>query len=103
MQGEAVSRRQGCSNIIREKHGVEYHITNVRKTMRRLGMSAKTSQAVHASRAEMEEIREWLRDTKRRIAYLKSRGFATAVVDESIFTNDPGSGVKYGSPRCVPS
>ena len=40
--------------------------------------------------------------TKRRIAYLKSRGFATAVVDESIFINDPGSGVKYWSPREVP-
>ncbi len=61
-------------NTIREKHGVEYHITNAKKIMHRLGMSAKTSQAVHASRAEMGEIREWQRDTKRRIAYLKSRG-----------------------------
>ena len=61
-------------NAIRERHGVEYRITNVRKIMRRLGMSVKTSQAVHAGRAEIEEIREWQRDTKRRIAYLKSRG-----------------------------
>ena len=74
---------------------MEYHITNVRKIMHRLGMSAKTSQAVHVGRAEVEEIREWQRDTKRRIAYLKSQGFVTAVVDESIFINDSGSGMKY--------
>ena len=45
-------------NTIREKHGVKYHITNVRKIMHRLGMLAKTSQVVHTGRAEMEEIRE---------------------------------------------
>ena len=100
--GGGITTPRMLKNTIREKHGVEYHITNVRKIMRRLGMSAKTSQAVHAGRAEMEEIREWQRDTKRQIAYLKSRGFVTAVVDESIFINDPGSGVKYWSQRGVP-
>ena len=45
-------------NTIHEKHGVGYHITNVRKIMHRFGMSAKTSQAVHVGRTEIEEIRE---------------------------------------------
>ena len=87
---------------MREKHGAEYHITNVRKIMHGLGMSAKMSQMVHTGRAEMWENRVWQQNTKKRIAYPKSRGFATAVVDESIFVNDPRSGVKYWSQRGVP-
>ena len=33
---------------------------------------------------------------------LQLQGFVTAVVNESIFVNDPRSGVKYWSPRGVP-
>lgn len=56
--GEAASQRQNAQKHHTLKVRVEYHMTNVRKIMHGLGMSAKTSQTVHVNRAEMEEIRE---------------------------------------------
>ena len=98
--GVTTPRKLG--NDIHRKFKVKYHVTNVRKIMRRLGMSAKASQKVHAGRPAMEEIRKWQQGTKTRIARLESTGFVTVVLDEAIFVNDPDRGVKYWSPRGAP-
>ena len=84
---------------IRKKYGVKYHMIHVRKTMHKFGMSAKIAKSVHINRAEIQKIRKWQRNAKRRISRLKSKGFATIVFDEAIFIDDPVKGVKYWSPK----
>ena len=87
---------------IHETPGVKYHITNVRKIMRKLGLSGKTIRRVHIRRPEMEEIRRWQRNATARIPRLESKGFATVIFDEAIFMDDPKAGAKYRSPRGLP-
>lgn len=87
---------------IHQRHGVKYHITNIRKIMASLGLSSKTIQRVHVKRADIEEIRKWQRNTTRRISRLEKQGFATVIFDEAIFVDDPESGVKYWSPVGTP-
>ena len=87
---------------IRKELGITYHITNVRKIMHALGLTAKTVKRVHVNRAEIEEIRRWQRNAKRRISRLERRGFAVVVFDEAIFIDDPESGAKYWSPEGEP-
>ena len=82
---------------VRKEARVSYHITSVRRILHRLGMSAKTVK-VHINRADMDEIKKWQHNTKRRISRLERRGFVTVVYDESIFINDPKAGAKYWSP-----
>ena len=97
-----VTTPRNLGNGIHRKFKVRYHMTNIRKIMHRLGMSAKASQKVHAGRAGMDEIRKWQRGTKARIARLEPRGFVTAVLDEAIFVNDPDKGIKYWSQKGMP-
>ena len=65
-------------------------------------MSAKTAQRVHTSKADIEEIRRWQRNTKELISRLEKKGFATVIQDESFFTYDPVTGRKYWSPTGKP-
>ncbi len=85
-----------------KKYGVKYHITNVRKIMRKLGLTAKTVRRIHINRAEIDEIKKWQRSAKRQISRLKKLGFAVVVFDEAIFIDDPTSGAKYWSPEGQP-
>ena len=87
---------------IHKMFGTRYHITSVRRILHELGMSAKTAQRVHASKADIEEIRRWQRNAKERISRLEEKGFATAIQDEALFTYDPVTGRKYWSPTGEP-
>ena len=44
---------------IREETGTRLHITNVRKTMHRYGLTTKVPQKVYINRASMEVVRSW--------------------------------------------
>ena len=79
-----------------------YPITSARRIPYRLGMSAKTAQRVHTSKADIEEIRRWQRNTKGCISRLEKKGFAIVIQDESFFTYDPATGHKYWSPTGKP-
>jgi len=79
---------------IRESTGVRYHMTSVRRIIKRLGMSPKVSQQVHTSKPDIDTIRRWQRSAKRRISRLKRGGFVTAVMDESVFVSTPSKGRK---------
>jgi len=94
--GRVIPRRLRAD--IRESTGVRYHITSVRRIIKRLGMSPKVSQMVHTSKPDIDTIRRWQRSAKRRISRLKREGFVTAVMDESIFVSTPSKGRKYWSP-----
>ena len=59
---------------IRKRYGIKYHITNTRRIMHKLGMSAKTARKTHVNRAEVAEIRRWQHNAKRQISRLKSGG-----------------------------
>jgi len=83
---------------IRESTGVLYHMTSVRRILRKLDMSPKVSQQVHTSKPDIDTIRRWQRSAKRRISRLKREGFVTAVMDESVFVSTPSKGRKYWSP-----
>ena len=85
-----------CEDI-HKKYGVRYHMTSIRRIMRCCNMSAKTSRRVHVNRAEMHDIQRWQRNAKRRISRLIKDGFTVLIQDESIFTHDPVTGVKYWS------
>jgi len=91
---------------IHEKTGVWYHPVSVRRLMRNLKMSPKVPELVHTSRPDTETIRRWQRSTKRQISRLKRQGFATVILDESIFVDSPTVGRKYwsgiGEPITVP-
>ncbi len=87
---------------IQKRFKVKYHITSIRKIMHKLGMSAKTAQRIHISRAEIDKIKRWQHNAKRRISRLELKGFTTVVFDESIFIDDPASGAKYWSPKGEP-
>jgi len=55
--GRVIPRRLRAD--IRESTGVLYHMTSIRRIIRRLGMSPKVSQQVHTSKPDTETIRRW--------------------------------------------
>ena len=81
---------------------VWYHITNIRKIMRKLGLSPKVAKRVNNGRANTDEIKWWQRNAKRQISRLKSRGFAIAIQDESLFVDESKTGTKYWSHVGIP-
>ncbi len=82
---------------IHKKYGIKYHMTSVRRILQRCNMSAKTPRRVHVNRANMDDIRRWQRNAKKHISRLTKEGFTILIQDESIFTHDPITGVKYWS------
>ncbi len=88
--------------IIQKKFRVNYHITNIRRILHKLDMSAKTVKRIHINRAEIKQIKRWQHNAKRRISRLESNEFAVVVFDEAIFIDDPASGVKYQSKKGEP-
>ena len=82
---------------LNEKYDVLFHITYVRKLLRKLVMSAKTIKRVHIRRPPLEEIYKWQHNAKRRISRLLEKGFVILSYDEAIFIDDPAPGKKYWS------
>ncbi len=87
---------------IREKAGVEFHITYVRKLMVRHGLSGKRAARVHVNHADAGTANSWRHRLKKRIPRLKKAGYTLAVEDEAFFVQDSSSGRKYWSRKGVP-
>ena len=83
--------------IIREDAGTKLYITNVRKAMRRHGLTSKVPQKVHINKAGKEAVRGWQYRFDKRVSRLEGDGFT--MVDEAFFIHDVISGRKYWSPR----
>lgn len=77
--------------------GVKFHITHIRKIMHQYGMSAKTAQKYHINHATVSAVRSWQQRIKKRISYLKKKGFVIAMADEAFFVRDTKTGKKYWS------
>lgn len=88
-------------NII-EKHNVKFHITYVRKIMRKHGLSRKTAQTYHINRADRKTVYRWRYRTKKRISRLRKDGFTILMEDEAFFTYDVATSRKYWSPAGRP-
>ena len=85
--------------IIREKTGTRLYITNVRKAMRRHGLTPKVPQKVHINRAGKEAIRGWQYRFDKRVSRLEENGFTIVDEDEVFFIHDVASERKYWSSR----
>ena len=83
---------------IRNRHGVTFHITHVRRIMHRYSLTPKTAQRLHVNHATKSQVRSWQYRLQERISRLKSDGFAIVVTDEAFFVHDPARGRKYWSP-----
>ena len=84
---------------IREETGIRPYITNVRKAMRRHGMTPKVPQKIHINRASKEAVRSWQYRFDRRVSRLEQDGFTIVDEDEVFFIHDVMSGRKYRFPR----
>lgn len=100
MRGASGSRTiaTALQQDIRQKTGVSFHITYVRKLMHRYGLTPKAATAIHVNRAGSRAVNSWRHRAKRRISRLKTAGFTILAEDESFFIHDTKSGRKYWSP-----
>ena len=57
--------------IIREDTGTRLYITNVRKAMRRHGLTSKIPQKVHINKAGKEDVRGWQYRFDKRVSRLE--------------------------------
>lgn len=84
---------------IREETCTRQYITNVRKAMRRHGLTPKVPQKVHINRASREAVRSWQYRFDKRVSCLEEEGFTILDMDEAFFIYDVISGRKYWPPR----
>ena len=70
--------------IIREDTGTRLYITNVRKAMRRHGLTPKIPQKVHTNRAGKEAVRGWQYRFDKRVSRLEGDGFIIVDVRQSL-------------------
>ena len=87
---------------IRERAGVEFHITCVRKLMVWHGLSGRRATRVHVRHADAGTVNSWRHRLKKRIPRLKKARHAVVVEDEAFLVRDGPSGRKYWSPKGVP-
>ena len=79
---------------LRRVFDAEFHMSHVRKTMHRLGLSAKRPRPVHVNRAARRAVTAWQGKIRGQSARLRRRGHTVVVQDETIVARDAG-----GSPR----
>ena len=82
--------------------GVRFHMSHVRKIMRRAGLSAKRTRLVHVNRADGPTVAGWRRRVRREIRRLRRAGFTIVVQDETIAVHGAADGSKYWSRVGVP-
>ena len=82
--------------------GVRFHMSYVRKIMRRAGLSAKRTRLVHVNRADGPTVAGWRRRVRREIRRLRRAGFTIVVQDETIAVHGAADGSKYWSRVGVP-
>ena len=85
--------------IIREDTGTKLYITNVRKAMRRHGLTPKVPQKVYINRANKRAVQNWQYRFGRLVSRLEGDGFTIVDEDGAFFVHDTISGRKYWSPR----
>ncbi len=83
---------------VRSRIGLSYSVGNIRRILRELGFSRKTSVVKLGDAADAKKVTYWQADTKRAIAGAKRAGFMIVVQDESIFIRVGGDGAKLWSP-----
>ena len=74
---------------------ITYHITHVRRLMRKWNLKPKVPQKVHARAASNDACRSWKNRINLRIEKAKHDGFTILIQDESIFVDDASLGKKY--------
>lgn len=82
-----------------QKLGIRYSLENIRRILRVLGFSRKTSVTKLADAADPKEVEKWQMDVKRIIVNAKKRGFVITIQDESIFVNMGTDGLKLWGPK----
>ncbi len=85
-------------NWVRRKLHVTYSVGSIRRILRTMGFSLKTSTTKLANAADAKEVRRWQREAKDTIRLAKRRGFRITVQDESIFVSTGRDGRKFWSP-----
>ncbi len=83
---------------MRRRLHVTYSVGSIRRILRTMGFSLKTSTTKLADAADAKAVRRWQRTAKDTIALAKRRGFRIAVQDESIFVSTGSDGKKFWSP-----
>jgi len=73
-------------------------MTPVRRNHENAKDVAQGIAAGSTSKQDTETIRRWQGNAKRQISRLKRQGFATVILDESVFVNAPSKGCRYRSP-----
>ena len=81
--------------IICEDTGTGLYITNVRKAMRRHGLTPKIPQKAHINLANKRAVQNWQYRFGKRISCLEEERFTIVDEDEAFFVHDAVSGCKY--------
>lgn len=84
---------------IHRKTGTKFHLSYVRRTLRKFDFTAKLPDTVHADAASDDECDEWFRRTMRRIRYFRERGFEIGIQDEAIISESGKARRKLWVPR----
>ncbi len=94
---EKLTPKKLCNWVRRRLH-VTYSVGSIRRILRTMGFSLKTSTTKLADAADAKAVRRWQRAAKDTIALAKRRGFRITVQDESIFVSTGRDGRKFWSP-----
>ena len=86
---------------IHRKTGTKFHLSYVRRTLRRFDFTAKLPDIVHANAASDDECAAWYRRNMRRIRYYRKRGFKIGVQDEAIISESGKAHRKLWAPRGI--
>ena len=84
-------------NWIRGKLNARYSLCSVSRILRLLRFSSKRSTTEYASAADSDAVRQWQAGAAGTISWVKKRGFAVVVQDESIFIRIGANGRKLWS------
>ncbi len=85
-------------NWVRRRLHVTYGAGCIRRILRTMGFSLKTSTARLVNAADAKEVRRWQREARTAIRLAKRRGFRITVQDESAFVSTGRDGRKFWSP-----
>ena len=94
---EKLTPKKLC-NWVRHRLHVTYSVGSIRRILRAMGFSLKTSTTKLADAADAKAVRRWQREAKTAIKLAKRRGFRITVQDESIFVSTGRDGKKFWSP-----
>ena len=94
---EKLTPKKLCNRVRRRLH-VTYSVGSIRRILRTMGFSLKTSTTKLADAADAKAVRRWQGAARTAIKLTKRRGFRIAIQDESIFVSTGRDGRKFWSP-----